>query len=325
MPSSSSSTAGPDPMGPLNPPGPPTGPAGAAELRAELLAAGVLVETSVAGVYLRSAAFEGVLAGLDALISRAAPPGYEPMLYLPPVMARTDFVRTDYLRSFPNLTGSVDTFAGGDAEHAALLRLADAGGDWTTALVPADVVLSSAACHPVYAGLAGTVPDEGRRLEVQGYCFRHEPSLDPTRMQSFRMHEFVHVGTPDSAVAHRDEWLGRAVELLEALGLPVSTVVANDPFFGRAGRMLAANQRHTELKFEIVCPVTSSEHPTAISSGNYHVDHFGDPFGIRLADGSTAHSACLGFGLERVTLALLSTHGTDPSRWPADVRGLLGR
>jgi len=36
-----------------------------------------------------------------------------------------------------------------------------------------------------------------------------------------------------------------------------------------------------------------------------------------------ASTACLGFGLERVTLALIKTHGFDPLGWPADVRALL--
>ena len=32
-------------------------------------------------------------------------------------------------------------------------------------------------------------------------------------------------------------------------------------------------------------------------------------FGLELADGSTAHTACLGFGLERIVIALFRTHG----------------
>ena len=38
---------------------------------------------------------------------------------------------------------------------------------------------------------------------------------------------------------------------------------------------------------------------------------------------STAHTACLGFGQERIVLALLRTHGLDPAAWPAEVRGEL--
>ena len=43
-------------------------------------------------------------------------------------------------------------------------------------------------------------------------------------------------------------------------------------------------------------------------------------FGIRLADGGVAHTACLGFGEERIVLALLRAHGLDTDDWPADVR-----
>jgi len=70
-------------------------------------------------------------------------------------------------------------------------------------------------------------------------------------------------------------------------------------------------------------PVATAEMPTAIVSCNYHLDHFGHAFDIKSADGRVAHSACIGFGLERITLALLKTHGFDPSAWPASVRGVL--
>ena len=92
---------------------------------------------------------------------------------------------------------------------------------------------------------------------------------------------------------------------------------ANDPFFGRVGRILADNQRAETLKYEIVSPIDSLERPNAIGSSNCHLDHFGQPFGIATADGEVAHSCCFGFGLDRITLALLRTHGLDPADWPA--------
>lgn len=293
------------------------------EFRDELIAAGVLVTTSVDGLYQRSAVFETIVRGLERRVSAEGAGRYEPLLYFPPVLPREVFIRSDYLRSFPDLTGSVDTFVGDDREHTKLLQALDTGDDWTQYLTPAEVMLCSAACHPLYPSLTGTLPPEGRRMEVQGFCFRHEPSVDPARMQVFRQHEFVAVGDPDMCIAHREEWLDRALQILGGLGLPVTKVIANDPFFGRAGRMLAANQRDTALKYEIVCPITSEEFPTAIASGNYHIDHFGDPFAIRTAAGETAHSACIGFGMERITLALLKTHGMDPLTWPDGVRAQL--
>ena len=291
--------------------------------RQQLLEAGLLRQTAVDGVYHRSGIFEGVVRAVEALVSTAGGDQAAHRFYFPPVMPRSSFELTDYLRSFPDLIGAVQSFVGSDQDHAALLALAESRGDWSQALTSTEVMLTSAACHPLYETLTGTLPAGGVRFEVQGYCFRHEPSLDPARMQSFRQHEFVYVGDEDGAVNHRDMWLERGLKVLSALGLPVYSVVANDPFFGRAGRILAANQRETALKYEIVCPITSVLKPTAITSANCHLDHFGAPFGISTSDGRPAHSACIGFGLERITLALLQRHGLDPAGWSRGVRDQL--
>jgi seryl-tRNA synthetase len=86
---------------------------------------------------------------------------------------------------------------------------------------------------------------------------------------------------------------------------------------------MAATQREQELKYELVAPIASEDKPTAVASCNYHLDHFGHTFDIHTSDGAVAHSACVGFGLERVTLALFRKHGLIPSQWPSDVRGVL--
>jgi len=72
-----------------------------------------------------------------------------------------------------------------------------------------------------------------------------------------------------------------------------------------------------------VTPICTPDRPTAIMSSNCHRDHFGASFDIATAAGETAHSACVGFGVERVALALLHTHGLDPGGWPAGVRDRL--
>ena len=143
-------------------------------------------------------------------------------------------------------------------------------------------------------------------------------------MQVFRQQEYVRVGDADAVRVFRDLWLERGLAILNALGLAVRHVPANDPFFGRRGRMLAADQRDQELKFELVVPICSTEKPTACASLNYHQDHFAHLFGIKLPDGTNAHTACIGFGTERITLALFKTHGFDTAKWPATTRQVLG-
>ena len=107
--------------------------------------------------------------------------------------------------------------------------------------------------------------------------------------------------------------------MFRELELAVDSIVANDPFFGRTGRMLAASQREQALKFELVIPITSVDRPTACASCNYHQDSFGRAYDIRNARGSLAHSACVGFGLERITLARFKHHGLDIGAWPLRV------
>ena len=143
-------------------------------------------------------------------------------------------------------------------------------------------------------------------------------------MQLFRMREYVRMGTPEQVMAFRNDWMERGKALMASIGLPVEIDVANDPFFGRAGRMMKNNQRDQNLKFELLIPITSTTKPTACMSFNYHQDHFGKGWEINTADGEVAHTACVGFGLERIALALLNHHGLDIDAWPAPVRKTFG-
>jgi seryl-tRNA synthetase len=286
--------------------------------RDELLAAGILVPTGTDGLYGRSAVYESIVTGVDRVAVRAAASEGTLSYRFPPVMPRPVLERTGYLSSFPDLIGSVSTFTGDNEDHRKLMDVAQAGGRWTDLLHDAGVSLCPAICHPLYPTLRGSQPEGGTRYDVAGWCYRHEPSIDPARMQAFRQHDLVYVGDAKTAQEHRDRWLALGSEIFIALGLEVETVVANDPFFGRAGRILANNQRDETLKYEIVTSIDSA--PTAIASSNCHLDHFGLPFGITTAQGEVAHSCCVGFGLDRITLALLRTHGTDPGAWPSATR-----
>ena len=291
--------------------------------RDELIAAGILVPTASNGIYGRSSVYEDIVAGIEGLVNATASSEGSAHYQFPPVMPRSVLEQSGYLSSFPDMIGSVSVFRGDNADHKRLMEVARSGGEWTSFLEAADVSLCPAVCHPLYPTLRGTLPEGGRRYDVSGWCFRREPSLDPARMQSFRQHDLVYVGDDERARQHRDRWLQLGAEILDSLGLVVETVVANDPFFGRVGRILAENQRSETLKYEIVTPINSAEQPTAIASANCHLDHFGEPFGIATAGGEVAHSCCFGFGLDRISLALLRTHGMRPADWPAAARDRL--
>jgi seryl-tRNA synthetase len=291
----------------------------------ELVDAGLLARTGVHGVYARGREFDDVRLAFDALVTRAAAAEDPEPLAHPPVFPRAELERNGYLASFPHLAGSVFGFDGDEQDAASQLALAERHEDWSGFQTMTDLVLLPAACYPLYPQVAarGPLPEGGLTLDTRdSYVFRREPSSDPARMQSFHMREIVKVADKETVLDWREEWRGRAAELLRALGLEIELDVANDPFFGRAGRMLASQQRDQQLKWELLAPVAEGSQ-TAIASSNYHQDHFGLAYDIRTADDQVAHTGCMAFGEERVTLALFAAHGLDIRLWPSAVRDQL--
>lgn len=286
----------------------------------QLVAHGLIIPLGVDGVFGRGAVFEDVLTRFSHLAARAGVPDSPERLHFPPVIPRNLLENSGFLNAFPHLAGTIFSFEGSDAQHREMQEAIANGQDWARYQQMTEVALASAACYPVYASAAGILPAGGRTIDVTSYCFRHEPSADPTRLQSFRMREFIRLGTPDAVTSWREAWMERGADLLSSLGLAVRLLTASDPFFGRVGRMLASAQREQKLKFEAVVPIVSDEQPTAVMSFNYHGEHFSSKFDIRTGPNTLAHTACLGFGLERITMALFKTHGFEPSTWPTEIR-----
>jgi seryl-tRNA synthetase len=298
----------------------PASPDQAALLR-ELVERRLLIETGVAGVYGRGGDFEDVRERLAALVTRAVAAERPEQLRFPPILPRADLEKIDYLRSFPHLAGSIFAFEGTEAQAAEQCERASRHEDWSEFQRMTDLVLTPAACYPVYPAIAarGPLARGGVTVDAGGaYVFRREPSADPARLQMFHQREIVRLGEPDVVQAWRDGWRERALELLGSLGLEVRLDLASDPFFGRSGRMLTASQREQQLKFEVLTQIAGPG-PTAVASFNYHQDHFAAAYGIELEDGGAAHTACLGFGLERITIALFRVHGFDVRAWPGEV------
>ncbi len=303
-------------------PGPPAASPDQAALLRELVERRLLIETGVPGVYGRGGDFEEVRERLAALVTRAAAVEHPEQMRFPPILPREDLERIDYLKSFPHLAGSIFAFDGTEAEASELSERAGRHEDWSEFQRMTDLVLTPAACYPVYPAIAarGALARGGVTVDAGGaYVFRREPSADPARLQMFHQREIVRIGEPELVRDWRDAWRERAVELLGSLGLQVELDLASDPFFGRSGRMLTVSQREQQLKFEVLTQIAGPE-PTAVASFNYHQDHFASVYRIELADGGCAHTACLGFGLERISIAMFRTHGFDIHAWPAAVR-----
>lgn len=292
--------------------------------RLEAITSTILQPTAANGVQGRTGVFEEVITGLTALITRNRPDGAE-VLRFPPVMSRALLEKSGYLKSFPHLLGCVSSMTGTESKIRSLVEGKASGQEWVDALAATDLVLTPAACYQVYPIIAarGDVPSTGVIVDVESYCFRREASSELGRMQAFRMREYVCIGAPETALAFRESWKMKAEQMANQLGVPFTLAPASDPFFGRAGKLMAVNQVEQALKFELLIPVNSEEAPTACMSFNYHQDHFGTTWGLRTEDGAVAHTACSAFGLDRLTIALFATHGLDLEAWPSHVREAL--
>jgi seryl-tRNA synthetase len=287
----------------------------------DTLADTLLVPAGAPGIYARTETFERVIEGLNRMISGLREPGAEVFAF-PPVMSRGMLETSGYLKSFPHLLGCVCSMRGDEIAIRGMVER----NTWVEGLAATDLVLTPAACYPIYPMVAarGAVSGDGATFDVSSYCFRRETTHEAGRLQSFRMRENVCIGAPQAAAAFRDRWIARAEGAAERLGLRFSIAPASDPFFGRVGKMMALSQVEQALKFEMLIPIRSDAAPTACMSFNCHLEHFSEIWNLRTLDGKPAHTACVAFGLERLALALFATHGAEPGAWPNDARQTLG-
>ena len=126
------------------------------------IADGLFRSMGVDGVYARTALYTHVVERLESYITRQRDPRAEIMRF-PPVMSRKQLEKSGYLKSFPNLLGCVCALHGSEASIRSAVDRYDNGGDWTTSVTSSDLVLSPAACYPVYPIVAtrGPLPGGG--------------------------------------------------------------------------------------------------------------------------------------------------------------------
>jgi seryl-tRNA synthetase len=294
----------------------------AATFRLALLQAGLMVSSGANEILGYSAEFETLVEAAGAYIGGLFADMAPEVLRFPVLMSRGILEKSRYIEGFPQLAGMVHCFCGSTDEHKRMLSCIAEGADWAQYQTPADVALTPASCYPVYPLIAsrGPVGEAGCLIDVSSYCFRHEPSIDPIRLQMFRQRELVFVGQPEAVADFIELWLDRATAGLRALSLDVNPDIANDAFFGRFKEMMVSTQRSQRLKTELLVPISNLQQPSACGSCNNHKNHFAAAFGIRQAGGELAYTACAGFGLERLALALLRRHGLVPQEWPAALR-----
>ncbi|MFJ1897566.1 MULTISPECIES: hypothetical protein [unclassified Streptomyces] len=292
-----------------------------------LLADGVVHEAGPGQVALGAPAL-AALDAFDGLLREIIDEEFGAVEYRYPTLLPVSALhRSGYLFSFPQhlmfaarLDGDVDTYRE-FAEEAAARE--DIGDRVLHRCAPVDRCLPPTMCYHTFDQFAGaTLPAENTVVTAKGGSFRHESRYHRTmeRLADFTIRETVFLGTAEFVREARDRFRRRATELVEQLDLAGRCEVASDPFFaGAATAMQVSSQRLLELKHELHLDVGPGE-SISVGSFNLHEKHFGDAFGIKGPDGGTVYSACVGFGLERLTYALLCQYGWDVDDWPVPLK-----
>jgi hypothetical protein len=83
-----------------------------------VLDAGLLEHGSAVGVYHRSFEFEKIIRGIESCISSAGGNEKRRQMFCSPVMARTTLAKCGFLTSFPDLVGTISSFAGSDCRSS---------------------------------------------------------------------------------------------------------------------------------------------------------------------------------------------------------------
>ncbi len=177
-----------------------------------------------------------------------------------------------------------------------------------------DAVMRPAVCIPVYHAREGErLPPGGRVITSGGRCYRYESkNMDGMRrLWDFSMREIVFLGDVEE---RRPAILAYVTSLAESWDLSFRLVSACDPFFATVRAPKALWQRAHAAKYELV--VDTGGRATAAGSINFPESLFAAAFGITSAANEPATTACVGFGLERLVLALFAQHGFDRARWP---------
>jgi seryl-tRNA synthetase len=238
--------------------------------------------------------------------------------------------RAGQLDSFPqHLTRVSHSEPSGEESSSSRLRaLYREPEDSSVAALPRNdmVALAPAVCYHAYPEWENkTLGPDTTLLTARGRCYRHEGGnyVPLERLWDFTMREIIILGTREQVEDVRHSLVRQVSELVTMLDLDASIDMATDPFFaaGDEGRRLM--QQAGALKYELQLAVDATGRTIAAASFNHHHDFFGTRFGIRLADGTTAHSGCVAFGLERWVLALFAQHGVDHRTWSAGARSWL--
>lgn len=183
-----------------------------------------------------------------------------------------------------------------------------------------DLVHNPATCYHCYAAREGQNLAQNTVITAVTQCHRYESAnhAELGRQLEFTLREIIFLGSPDFVREKREAVLEKVKDWVESWQLIGRLIPANDPFFASDFTPKAQQQRRMLMKYEYKAALGDGAE-LAVLSSNLHGPTFGKAFGIK-QDGRLISTGCLGFGLERLAIAILMQHGAGPKCWPDTLR-----
>lgn len=291
-----------------------------------LEAAGELVEETT-GVYSIGPRLASIMQYFEAQLNgMAAEFGARPYSF-PALIPATFLEKVRYFRNFPHSLSfvshlredidNIEAFAAhACCEHGTLVSPPER-------FAPVKVLLSPAVCYHLYLFLSGRTLDRDPHVAVtKGNTFRYESSnlRSLERLWTFTMWEMIFVGSKAVVLERIEAGYKAASAILQKAGMAFRIESATDPFFIGEYAVQSTYQSAYDLKYEFRARLPYSGDSLAVGSRNYHQDFFGRSTKISAQGGTTAHSGCVAFGLERLAYAFVAQYGLDPAHWPPALR-----
>ncbi len=182
--------------------------------------------------------------------------------------------------------------------------------------------LSPSACFHTYIEYENAELPSESVFTFRQNVFRNEGRFNFSemgRLMDYHVREVVMIGDEKYVSRVRQEFLDIVIDRMKNWGLSFTVIVAADPFVLPRFQKLKKIQKVEKSKYEIKLNC-EPDHKISVASFNLHGTAFSDPFNISVRQSAQTVTGCIGFGLERWVIAFICQYGTDPSKWPQDIR-----